>query len=140
MASLLSCCSCRSSLIFKKLATLADPARSLTLQQCSKVFQPICCSYTIPGTYLLGSLGDETRQISSMFLRILSSPNPCAACDLAPSLFRLAMRLPSGVSAVTVEAQDHQESRGRRRKALRARFGALFRGSGEDTRLEVGHF
>ena len=127
-------------LIFKKFATLADPARALTLQQCSKVFQPICCSYTIPGTYLLGSLGDETRQISSMFLRILSSPNPCAACDLAPSLFRLAMRLPSGASAVTVEAQDHQESRGRRRKALRARFGALFRGSGEDTKLEVGHF
>lgn len=49
------------------------------------------------------------------------------------------MQLPPGAAVTTVEAQDNQESRGRRRKTFRARLGALFRGSGEDTRLEVSH-
>lgn len=48
------------------------------------------------------------------------------------------MRVPSGATVITVEAQESDNGRGRRRRAFRARLGALFRGSGgEDTRLEV---
>lgn len=47
------------------------------------------------------------------------------------------MRLPSGATVITVEPQENDKGGGWRRKTFRARLGALFRGSGEDTRLEV---